>query len=236
MKDRFSKSKYRVPFHSNDVVNRRGARRKERLSGRLVNMDSISTYDPAAENDTSYRDALFDSSLRQSIKIEYGSIKPPPGVLSRVQRAIEQDASETVGSVPQRVRVLGNALLCLRSTLSRQLTGKLLPSAIAIVLALGISITATTYDQVRNGSRPVYQSARPEGSALTSNAFATQAPQLGQMGITSPGPGTVDIQAGDYSALYGGGSIEVDQYDLHTPPKKPGDNYRTRNEVASLGR
>ncbi len=227
---------YKWRRHTNSYIHESGqvAEGVHTLSALPDENTSDLKYDPAVENDLSYTDALWDAYLRLHMQAEYGGIEPPAGVLAKVLRVIRQNVAGNITPAHLRPSVLTNLLVKLRSALGGQIAGRLLPGGVALAIALGLSLPATS--QLVDSKHSTLAAPMWSASPSPTLRFPPAAAQQEQATATALDPGNRSAPSGTYPPA-DDGSMDgaYDPYDLHTPPKKPGDVYRLHNENQKSG-
>lgn len=109
-------------------------------------------YDPAADNDLSYEDAILGLEIRSFMQSEYGTIEPPKGVFQRIVKAIEQNLTTQAASTGKQ----GGYLAAFYRMASGPVSGRLVPSAVAFALLVMVLGTngANLLGLGGNGLRP----------------------------------------------------------------------------------
>lgn len=206
------------------LSNKRRHNHKDELPVPSAELKVETQYEPSVDNDLSYGDALLDSYVRLYMKEEYGDVEPPAGVFLRVRRSIEQklDARVTFRS-RQSLQMLTGTLHSLRHALSGQIATRLLPGGMALLLILGISLSAST-SHLLNGDL-----------ALTHTSNTT--PLSDQIMLDTQPTETTLTFVGQVSPTVLADSSQTAQeiYDVRTPPRRVMQKDPTKNDRSRFG-
>ena len=91
--------------------------------------------DAPALHDLSYDEALFDAELRHFFKAEYRDAEPPPGVFSKVTRAINTDLNGESKAAARPANSIGTVL---KELLAGPTFGRLVPGALALLVVVAV--------------------------------------------------------------------------------------------------
>lgn len=164
--------------------------RDGRLSNASIKAESESKYDPTADSDLSYQDALLDLSVRLYMQEEYGSVKPPTGAFRKLMRAIEgrlnMGADHGGQSSRKPAQAATSFLSAFRNALSGQIAARLLPGGVAMALTLGIGLAANAGHALNAEVAPLSQANSI--APLTVNR---------QIVVTTPSASNLAIRAND---------------------------------------